>query len=279
MEYPTFITAGTCRLLNRWPLDRVLPARGGGRPRVRPPVLAGHGRPRTSSRSRGSTRASTEYSTGKVVDELSAPMLDAGGARAARRRARAVAPRRTRSSAWNASGSPPGAVRHRLRLQLLRTHRADAAHARRALGAETLARAMRTYHERLRFRHPTSDDFYGVVSEVAGRDLSVLPPDDRIVGSGRLLRRRDHAGRRLHRRHGAARGRPADAGRRGVQVRRASRRAPQLGRRRAMDALHVRLRRAARVGRRGSRSQDRPRRVVAEQRARGGRRSTRARRR
>ena len=33
-----------------------------------------------------------------------------------------------------------------------------------------MARVMRTYHERWRFRHPTSDDFYAVVAEVAGRD-------------------------------------------------------------------------------------------------------------
>jgi hypothetical protein len=31
---------------------------------------------------------------------------------------------------------------------------------------------MRTYHERFRFGHPSSDDFYAVVSEVAGRDMS-----------------------------------------------------------------------------------------------------------
>ena len=30
---------------------------------------------------------------------------------------------------------------------------------------------MRTYSERWRFRHPSSDDFYAVASEVAGRDL------------------------------------------------------------------------------------------------------------
>ena len=43
MEYPTFITAGTSVLFNRWPLDRMLAARGGDRARVRPPVLAEHG--------------------------------------------------------------------------------------------------------------------------------------------------------------------------------------------------------------------------------------------
>ena len=30
---------------------------------------------------------------------------------------------------------------------------------------------MRTYHERFRFGHPSSDDFFAVASEVAGRDL------------------------------------------------------------------------------------------------------------
>jgi hypothetical protein len=34
-----------------------------------------------------------------------------------------------------------------------------------------MARVMRTYHERWRFRHPASEDFYAVASEVAGRDL------------------------------------------------------------------------------------------------------------
>src|SRR5204863_1180842 len=40
------------------------------------------------------------------------------------------------------------------------------------LGATTMARAMRTYHERWRFRHPASDDFYAVANEIAGRDLT-----------------------------------------------------------------------------------------------------------
>jgi hypothetical protein len=40
------------------------------------------------------------------------------------------------------------------------------------VGEETMARIMRTYHERWRFRHPRAEDFYAVASEVAGRDLS-----------------------------------------------------------------------------------------------------------
>jgi hypothetical protein len=36
------------------------------------------------------------------------------------------------------------------------------------LGARVMAHAMRTYHERWRFRHPSSDDFYAVVRDVSG---------------------------------------------------------------------------------------------------------------
>ena len=39
------------------------------------------------------------------------------------------------------------------------------------LGEQTMARIMRTYHERWRFKHPTSEDFYAVANEVSGQDL------------------------------------------------------------------------------------------------------------
>lgn len=42
---------------------------------------------------------------------------------------------------------------------------------RGVVGEETMARILRTYHERWRFRHPRGEDFYAVASEVAGRDL------------------------------------------------------------------------------------------------------------
>ncbi|MEJ5367647.1 MAG: M1 family metallopeptidase [Bryobacteraceae bacterium] len=41
----------------------------------------------------------------------------------------------------------------------------------RLLGEETMARVMRTYHQRWRFRHPHSRDFLQVVNEVSGRNL------------------------------------------------------------------------------------------------------------
>ena len=41
----------------------------------------------------------------------------------------------------------------------------------RYLGAEVMLRAIRTYFERYRYRHPTTEDFVRTVSEVAGEDL------------------------------------------------------------------------------------------------------------
>ncbi len=39
------------------------------------------------------------------------------------------------------------------------------------IGPETMARGMRSYVERFRFRHPTGTDLVGILSETAGRDL------------------------------------------------------------------------------------------------------------
>lgn len=44
----------------------------------------------------------------------------------------------------------------------------------REVGPETFARIMRTYAERWAFRHPGTDDFLDVASEVAGKDLRPL---------------------------------------------------------------------------------------------------------
>ena len=53
------------------------------------------------------------------------------------------------------------------------------------LGEETMARVMRTYHQRFRFHHPSTDDFVQTASEVAGRDLKWYF-DQVIHGSGAL---------------------------------------------------------------------------------------------
>ncbi len=39
------------------------------------------------------------------------------------------------------------------------------------LGTETMARVMRTYHQRWRYRHPATPDFIAVVNEVSGRNM------------------------------------------------------------------------------------------------------------
>jgi hypothetical protein len=39
------------------------------------------------------------------------------------------------------------------------------------VGEETMARIMRTYVERWKFRHPRGEDFFAVVNEVSGQDL------------------------------------------------------------------------------------------------------------
>lgn len=53
------------------------------------------------------------------------------------------------------------------------------------LGEDVVARAMRLYHERFRFRHPSSDDFIATVSEIAGRDMRWYF-DQTVRGSGVL---------------------------------------------------------------------------------------------
>ncbi|HLG15126.1 MAG TPA: M1 family metallopeptidase [Blastocatellia bacterium] len=42
----------------------------------------------------------------------------------------------------------------------------------RYLGEQTMARVMREYHQKWRFRHPTSRDFFDTVNAVSGRDMN-----------------------------------------------------------------------------------------------------------
>jgi hypothetical protein len=55
----------------------------------------------------------------------------------------------------------------------------------RLMGADTMARVMRTYHQRYRFHHPDSYDFLKVVNEVSGRDFT--PVFDQFVFHARRL--------------------------------------------------------------------------------------------
>ncbi|RPI27637.1 MAG: M1 family peptidase [Acidobacteria bacterium] len=51
------------------------------------------------------------------------------------------------------------------------------------LGQRTMARIMRTFHERWRFKHPASQDFIAVANEIAGRDLNWFF-DQALKGTG-----------------------------------------------------------------------------------------------
>ena len=172
MEYPTFITAGTSVLLNQWPLDRV----------VVPEEILIHEFGHQYWQSMVATNEFEEswldegfnsYSTGKVREKVYGEwMLEAFGLRIGglelSRMPNSVERMfdRIRTPAWGfSSGGNYGFNSYNRTELTLRTLEA-------LIGPQTLARAMRTYHERFRFKHPSSDDFYAVVSEVAGRDLS-----------------------------------------------------------------------------------------------------------
>ncbi|MBK9314967.1 MAG: M1 family metallopeptidase [Acidobacteria bacterium] len=53
------------------------------------------------------------------------------------------------------------------------------------LGEETMARVMRQYHQKWRYRHPTSADFFETVNSVSGRDMTWFF-DQFVKGSGTL---------------------------------------------------------------------------------------------
>ena len=173
MEYPTFITGGTSVVSNRWPLDTL---------RLLEEVtvhefghqfwygLVGNNEFEEAWLDEGFN----SYSTGKVMD------LGYGEGRSAvdvfgfRLGALATARlsngptmtfERVRQPAWTFATGSYGFYAYQKPQLLLAT-------LERYLGAEAMARVMRTYHERWRFRHPNTDDFYAVAEEVSGQDLS-----------------------------------------------------------------------------------------------------------
>jgi hypothetical protein len=172
MEYPTFITGGTHLLLNRWPLANV---------HISEEVTIheyGHQYWYGMVGSNEFEEAWLDegfnsYSTGRLVDRLYGPETSVGSVLGLRVGHRdevrsSNSPLRTfdrlRQPAWTYS---PGSYsfysydRTDLTLETLE----------HLLGEPMMARIMRTYSERWRFRHPSSDDFYAVASDVAGQDL------------------------------------------------------------------------------------------------------------
>ena len=170
MEYPTFFTAGTSVLFSRWPFDRVL----------FPEEVIVHEFGHQYWQSMVATNEFEEswldegfdsYSTGKVMELVYGPWLAQvlgvrlGGLEVSRT-GNSVNRMfdRIRTPSWDFSPGNYGFNSYARTELTLRTLEA-------LVGTEKMARAMRSYHERWRFRHPSSDDFYAVVSEVTGADL------------------------------------------------------------------------------------------------------------
>lgn len=174
MEYPTLITAGTSALFNRWPLKGV---------RAVEEVtvhefghqfwygLVGNNEFEESWLDEGFN----SYSTGKVMERthgregstISIPWLKLGGLELARLQ---NSPNRKSdpilTPAWKfESGGAYGFSSYAKSELVLRTLEGY-------LGERAMARVMRTYHERWRFRHPSSADFFAVANEVSGQDLT-----------------------------------------------------------------------------------------------------------
>jgi hypothetical protein len=173
MEYPTFITGGTSFLANRWPFDRV---------RLPQEVIVheyGHQYWYGLVASNEFEEAWLDegfnsYSTAQVMDRgygASTSMGEAFGlrfgelewARLDNRPDRVLDA--IREPAWKYSSASSYSFNSYARsLLVLRTLEGR-------LGRQTMARVMRTYAERWRFRHPRSEDFYAVAEEVSGQEL------------------------------------------------------------------------------------------------------------
>jgi hypothetical protein len=171
MEYPTFFTTGTSRLFEHWPFDRLL----------LPEEVTVHELGHQYWQGLVASNEFEEpwldegfddYSTGEVMQRafgpwlLRLPGLRLGDLEAARMSTTAERVfDRIRSAAWRFSPRSydfNSYARPRLTLLTLES----------LIGRQAMARALRTYHERWRFRHPASDDFYAVVAETAGRDYA-----------------------------------------------------------------------------------------------------------
>ena len=174
MEYPTFITAGSAWLLNYWPFDKV---------RLVEEVTVhefGHQYWYGMVGSNEFEEAWLDegfntWSTGKAMVAAygaDATIMEFLGFRMGERdMGRAIndrAGRYNRVLAKSWEYTPPGAYsfysyyKPALALETLEGY----------LGEQTMARLMRTYHERWRFKHPRSEDFFALVNEVTGQDWS-----------------------------------------------------------------------------------------------------------
>ena len=172
MEYPTFITGGTLAISNHWPFERLLLAEQVTIHEFGHQFWYGLVASNEFEEA-WLDEGITSYSTGRLLDLAFGADRSAGsflGLRLGNEELIRLqnSPRRTfdriRQPSWTYSPGQYGFFSYakpELALRTLEHH----------LGEDVMARVMRTYHERWRFRHPSSDDFYAVASEVSGRDL------------------------------------------------------------------------------------------------------------
>lgn len=187
MEYPTLITSGTSALLNRWPLKGVNAVEGVTVHEFGHQFWYGLVASNEFEES-WLDEGFNSYSTGKIVDVAygrdtsiaSIPGLRLGSIEEARMQ---NSPNRKSdpilTAAWKFESGGAYAFSSYAKTELvLRTLEGY-------LGEQAMARVMRTYHERWRFRHPASRDFFAVANEVSGQDLSWFF-DQAVLGTGVL---------------------------------------------------------------------------------------------
>jgi hypothetical protein len=176
MEYPTFITAGTSPRLNGWPfanvrlpeevvvhefghqyfqgllasnefeeawLDEGINSYATGRTMER-----GHGRDATMISFLGWQVSERDYLRSTIAPDIKFTAIN--------------------QPAWSYPNDWSYSINSYVRPELmLRT-------IEHLVGSQTMARVMRTYAERWRYKHPSTQDFYAVANEVSGRDLRAV---------------------------------------------------------------------------------------------------------
>jgi hypothetical protein len=187
MEYPTFITTTTNRVLNYWPLDGVL------LPEQVTIHEFGHQFwyglvANNEFEEAWLDEGINSYSTARLIDRAygaDRSLMSLFGLRLSELEVvRAMnlptpMPGRSRQPSWDYVND------HRYGFYSYMKPELVLGTLERMLGEQTMARVMRTYHERWRFAHPSSDDFYAVASEVSGQDL--LPFFKQTIESNAVL--------------------------------------------------------------------------------------------
>ena len=172
MEYPTLITAGTSFVLNYWPFSGLRVPEGVTVHEFGHQfwyAMIGNNEFEEAWLDEGIN----SYSTGRVMEriygrdtaESAVPGLHLGEIDTLRMtNSPEMRFDTSLQPAWSYSPGTYGFYAYQKPEIVLRT-------LENGLGEQTMARVMRTFQERWRFRHPSSDDFFAVANEVSGRNL------------------------------------------------------------------------------------------------------------